>query len=62
MLVLSRKVGERVLLDVPGRPPIWVTVVSNQSGKVRLGFDADRTVGIWREELLPDAPSREGTR
>jgi carbon storage regulator CsrA len=54
MLVLSRKVNERIFLDVPGREnPIIIQVVAlNDQGKLSLGIDADRDIKIAREELL----------
>ena len=49
MLVVTRKIGQRVILD----GGIAVEVVSQMSGgKVRLGISAPSDVGIWREELL----------
>lgn len=58
MLVLSRKVGESVVLPEHG---VTVTVVAVQGDKVRLGFAAPPSVTIHREEVwqrlqLPDAP------
>lgn len=53
MLTLSRKAGERVLLTLPDRQGIWVSVVTvRANGSVRLGFDAPPDVDIKREELL----------
>ena len=47
MLVLSRKVGEQVV--VGGK--IVVTVVSVDGNKVRLGFEAPRDVPVHRKEI-----------
>ncbi len=47
MLVLTRKRGERIVID--GR--IIVTVEQICEGKVRLGFIADKSVSIHREEV-----------
>ncbi len=47
MLVLSRKIGERVLIG----DSIVVTVVDTHGGGVRLGFDAPAAVEILREEI-----------
>ena len=53
MLVLSRKVGEEIVIG----DNIRVRVLSIQGNQVRLGFVAPREVAITREELLsrPDA-------
>jgi carbon storage regulator len=51
MLVLSRKVGERVVID----GGIVVTVVRVQNNQVRLAFEAPPDVGIYREEICPAA-------
>lgn len=51
MLVLSRKVSERVAIG----DDIWVTVVDIQGDRVRLGFTAPRGLPIVREEVLKRA-------
>jgi carbon storage regulator len=48
MLILRRRIGERIVID--GR--IEVTVLHVRGGKVRLGFNAPRTVRVLREEVL----------
>jgi carbon storage regulator len=56
MLVLSRKLGEKILIG----DSIWVTVVDIDRGKIRLGIEAPRDVPIYRQELLPPArPERK---
>lgn len=54
MLVLSRRVDEDVVIDIPpgfsGR--IRVIVSSIRDNKTRLAFDADRRIGIYRSEVL----------
>ena len=47
MLVLSRKVGERIVIG----DGITVEVVELRDGKVRLGVVADRQVSVHREEV-----------
>ncbi len=47
MLVLSRKVGEKVVID----GCITVTVVSVDGNKIRLGVTAPPEVRIDREEI-----------
>ncbi len=47
MLVLSRKVGERVIID----GCITVTVVAVDGNKVRIGIDAPPEIRIDREEV-----------
>lgn len=48
MLVLSRKVGEKIVID--GKR-IIVTVLEIRPDKVRLGFIAPKEVKIDREEV-----------
>jgi carbon storage regulator len=48
MLVLSRKVGQRIL--VPGSNLV-VTVVSVKGNRVRLGVSAPADVAVYREEV-----------
>ncbi len=57
MLVLSRKLGERVVLPQCG---VEVTVLSVQGNRVRLGITAPDGVSVYREEILP-APARSGS-
>ncbi len=47
MLILSRKVGEAVILD----EKIIVRVIDISKGVVRIGFDAPNDMLILREEL-----------
>ena len=49
MLVLSRKLGEQVVID----DHIVVTVVRLEKGQVRLGIEAPREIAIFREEIVP---------
>lgn len=54
MLVLTRKVGEKVIIQVGGEQiTVQVVEIQGKSG-VRLGFDAPDDVDIDREELLTD--------
>lgn len=46
MLVLSRKVGEKVYIN----DNITLTIVGIERGKIRLGIDAPRDVTIHRPE------------
>jgi carbon storage regulator len=48
MLVLSRKLGERICIG----GDIYVNVLAIHGGKVRLGIEAPRSVPIHRQELL----------
>ena len=58
MLVLSRKVGERILIG----DEIAVTVVRVTGGGVRIGIEAPAEMAVIREELKSSmndsAPSR----
>lgn len=68
MLVLSRKVGQSVVLG----NSIRLTVLELSSGMVRLGFEAPPEVSIYRDEIYaeiaranraaldPRAPESEG--
>ena len=58
MLVLSRKVGERIVLTLPGGSEIWLSLlaIDRSRGYVRLGLEAPADVVISREELLLRRP------
>ena len=47
MLILSRKIGEAVVLD----EKITVRIIDISKGVVRIGFDAPNDMLILREEL-----------
>ena len=53
MLVLSRRIGERVRVSVNG-VEVWVTVLSRRrpSGVVSLGFEAPPEARIDRAEVV----------
>lgn len=53
MLVLTRKVGERIVIGE--NQEVVVTVVAIHGGRVRLGFEADASIPIHRIE--PDKPT-----
>jgi sRNA-binding carbon storage regulator CsrA len=53
-LVVTRKPGQRIRL-MTASGPIWVTVEMIRGDKARIGIEAERSVGLMREELLaPD--------
>lgn len=59
MLVLSRKLDERILIG----DDVVVTVVSIRGGVVQLGIEAPRHVRIHREEVREQHDESEsGTR
>ncbi len=58
MLVLSRKLGERIVVpDIN----MTVTVVAVEGTTVRLGFTAPSEVGVYREELWQRVCANSGT-
>lgn len=48
MLVISRRPGERLRIG----PNVWVTVLSQQGSKIRLGIEAPADVEVMRQELI----------
>jgi carbon storage regulator len=49
MLVLSRKLNEKIVID----GNITVTIVKIDRNQVRLGIEAPGHVPVYREEILP---------
>jgi carbon storage regulator len=63
MLVLSRKLGERIVVP---QINLTLTVVAVEGNTVRLGITAPSEIGVYREELWervcsrPNAPTNRG--
>ena len=55
MLVLSRKLGEKIHIG----EKICITIVDIDRGKIRLGIEAPREVPIFRQELLTVNPANK---
>jgi carbon storage regulator len=51
MLVLTRRLGEKIVLPTLG---VTVQVVAIKGGAIRIGIEAPPDVKIVREELLSD--------
>lgn len=47
MLILTRKIGESIIID----DDIRVKIVDIQGGQVRVGIEAPSAVDIYREEI-----------
>jgi carbon storage regulator len=56
MLVLSRKIGERIVIG----DNVVVQVLAVRRGQIRLGITAPSSVSIRREELPRHAPRESG--
>jgi carbon storage regulator len=54
MLVLSRKLGEKIVIG----DNIVVTVVKIDRNQIRIGIEAPQEVPVYREEI---SPARTGT-
>lgn len=50
MLVLSRKLGEKIIIG----DNVVLTVVAIKGNQIRVGVEAPRDVSVWRGELLFD--------
>lgn len=50
MLVLSRKLGEKIVIG----DNIVVTVVKIDRNQIRLGIEAPQNVPVYREEIFPN--------
>jgi carbon storage regulator len=57
MLVLTRKLGEQILIG----ENIKIVIVGIDRGKVRIGIDAPRDLPIFRKELLEAENNRQST-
>jgi len=50
MLVLSRRTGESIVIDV--EEGIEITVLEVGANSVRLGINAPRSIDVWRKEII----------
>jgi carbon storage regulator len=55
MLVLTRKVGEEIVIN----DDIRIRVIGVRGNRIRLGIEADRRVSVMRGELLAGDRSAE---
>jgi sRNA-binding carbon storage regulator CsrA len=62
MLILERTLLEEVVIRVPGRTPIVVSILKVGEKRVKLGFAADADVEILRSELVEDTITRSAIR
>jgi carbon storage regulator CsrA len=57
MLVLSRKLGEKIMIDTPlGK--IEIVVSDIRRDLIRVGIEAPKSYKILREELVPHASQK----
>lgn len=56
MLVLSRKLGEKIVIN----GDIVVTVVKIDRNQIRVGIEAPKDVAIYREEIAPHHQATTG--
>ncbi|KRB79939.1 carbon storage regulator [Nocardioides sp. Root190] len=54
MLVLSRRVGESVVIGSGSPDAVTITVLEVRGDVVRIGIDAPRSVAVHRAELLAE--------
>ncbi len=53
MLILSRRIGERIRLKTASGEIVWVEVADiDRHGAIRLSFVAPQSVEILREEII----------
>jgi len=57
MLILTRRPGETLIIELPTGEQIEVTVLSIKGNQVRIGTAAPDDIAIVREELLDRLPA-----
>jgi carbon storage regulator len=58
MLVLSRKLGEKIVIG----DNIVVTVVKIDRNQIRIGIEAPSEIPVYREEIVPSRPAAKVER
>lgn len=61
MLVLSRQIGERFVLETSDGP-VYIKIVRSSPDGVRVGFEAPDAVSVLREELITPTPKPKNPR
>jgi carbon storage regulator len=56
MLILTRRVGETVIIELPTGEKIQVAVLGVKGNQLRIGTEAPDDIQIMREELLEKLP------
>lgn len=51
MLVLSRRIGEKIIIGPDGPDQITVMIADIYKGNVRVAIGAPKGTDIWREEI-----------
>lgn len=54
MLLLTRYLGERIILEYPNGDKVIIEVVTVKYNQVKMGLDAPEHINIVRSELLED--------
>ena len=57
MLILTRRPGESLIIELPTGEQIKVAVLGVKGNQVRIGTDAPGDIAIMREELLESTPA-----
>jgi len=52
MLVLSRKIGESLVIQTATGEEIEVIVLEIKGNQARLGTEAEKSISVFREEVL----------
>ena len=57
MLVLSRKLGEKIVIG----DNVVITVVKIDRNQIRIGIDAAQDIPVYREEIAPNRSDSRAT-
>lgn len=52
MLILTRRIGETIVIELPSRERLQVAVLGAKGNQVRIGTEAPADILILREELV----------
>lgn len=59
MLILTRRSGESLAIELPTGEQIEITVLGIKGNQVRIGTDAPPHIPVIREELLEQLPGTD---
>jgi sRNA-binding carbon storage regulator CsrA len=60
VLIHTLAIGDAITFRLPDGRPVRVVYAGHSQGTARLAVEADRSVGVYRQEMLAEGDPRKG--